>query len=202
MRSSPIKTPQKLNILNKRQTFLETIVEEELACSSSDQLVSENGKCSVNGEKADVEIELGEQVVVEVLKDGTMTLDDDLSSDELCQSCEVYLGEEPEQSGQEEARSPQEETGVGSWKSLWQDFAYNLLLSFLPTAWDVISDLRTAEQLKDDEETVGFAGLSFLFICFPGLYLILDLVTQKLSESCTGSKVTTVNIICSHSCKK
>ena len=185
-----------MNILNKRKTFLKTIVEEEPACSSSDQLVSENGECGVSGEKAVVEIELGKQVVAEVLKDGTKTLDDDLSSVERCQSCEVYLGEEPEQSGQEEERSTQEETESGSWRSLWQDFAYNLLLSFLPTAWDVISDLRTAEQLKDDEETVGFAGLSFLFNCFPGLYLILDLVTQKLSKSYTGSKVTTFNIIC------
>ena len=170
-------------------------MEEELACSSSDQLVSENGECSVSGEKADVEIELGEQVVVEVLQDGIMTLDDDLSSVELCQSCEVYLGEEPEV-GREEVRSTEEETGSGSWRSLWQDFAYNLILSFLPTAWDVISDLRTAEELKDNEETVGFAGLSFLFICFPGLYLVLDLVSQKLSKSCTGSKVIIVNITC------
>ena len=172
-------------MLNKRHTFLETIVEEELACSRLDEE-------SVSGE---TDAESGLDGHVEVLQDRTKTLDDDLSSIEGCQSSEVYLEEQPQQ-GQEEDRSTQEEPGAGSWRSLWQDFAYNLILSFLPTAWDVISDLRTAEELKANEETVGFAGLSFLFICFPGLYLVLDLVSQKLSKSCTGSKVIIVNITC------
>ena len=173
-------------MLNKRHTFLETIVEEELACSRFDE------DDSVSGE---TDADSGLDGHVEVLQDGTKTLDDDLSSIEGCQSSEVYLEEQPQQ-GQEEDRSTQEEPGAGSWRSLWQDFAYNLILSFLPTAWDVISDLRTAEQLKANEETVGFAGLSFLFICFPGLYLILDLVSQKLSKSFTGSKVIVFNITC------
>ena len=43
---------------------------------------------------------------------------------------------------------------------------------------------------------LGFAGLSFLFVCFPGLYPVLDLITQKLSKSCAGSKVIVVNVSC------
>ena len=93
--------------------------------------------------------------------------------------------------GQEDM-STREEPIVGTWRQRLEDFVYNLVLSFLPTAWDVISDLRTAEHLKDKDE-LGFAGLSFLFICLPGLYLILDLFTQKLSKRC-GGKVLIVNV--------
>ena len=171
--------------------MLETIVEEELACSRLDE---ENGESesSANTSKTDAESGLDEQI--EVLQGGTKSpgksLDDDLSSIERCQSCEVYLEEHPRQ-GLEEGTSTREDSG--SWSYLCQDFAYNFFLSFLPTAWDVISDLRTAEHLKDSGE-VGFAGLSFLFICFPGLYLALDLITQKISKSFNSSKAALFNI--------
>ena len=87
-------------MLNKRRTFLDTIVEEELACSRLDEEVSENGECSVSGE-TDAESGLDEHV--EVSQDGTKTLDSDLSSIERCQSCEVYLEEQPHEGREEES---------------------------------------------------------------------------------------------------
>ena len=180
---------QKSNMLNKWNTLLETIVEEELACSRLDEENGESGS-SANTSETDADGGLAEQI--EALQGGTKSLgkslDDDLSSIELCQSCEVYLEEHPRQ-GVEEGTSTRGDSG--SWSYLWQDFAYNFFLSFLPTAWDVISDLRTAEHLKDSGE-VGFAGLSFLFICFPGLYLALDLICERFD----GSKAALFNVSC------
>ena len=180
-------------LLSKRNT---SSAKEERACSRSDSEEGfENGENSCSG-KMDAESVI-EEHIVEVLQDGTETPDDNQSSIERCGSCEVYLEEGVRQHGQrEEDRSTREESGAGRWKNLWQDFSYNLILSFLPTAWDVVSDLRTAQYLEEIEE-VGFAGLSFLFVFFPFLYLCLDLLTQKISKSCAGTKVIIVNIACS-----
>ena len=70
-----------------------------------------------------------------------------------------------------------------SWSSLfnWDDFGYSLILGFIPTAWDVFSDLMLAEELKK-EESISAAGLSYLFICFPGLYIFNEALTEKLSS--------------------
>ena len=70
-----------------------------------------------------------------------------------------------------------------SWSSLfnWDDFGYSLILGFIPTAWDVFSDLMLAEELKE-EESISAAGLSYLFICFPGLYIFNEALTEKLSS--------------------
>ena len=70
-----------------------------------------------------------------------------------------------------------------SWSSLfnWDNFGYSLILGFIPTAWDVFSDLMLAEELKK-EESISAAGLSYLFICFPGLYIFNEALTEKLSS--------------------
>ena len=80
------------------------------------------------------------------------------------------------------------------YDSEFENFAYNLLLGFVPTVWDVVSDLRTAKTLEDTEER-SLAGLSFLFVCLPGYYLLMDLLQQKISNW-LGSKAIIVNIVC------
>ena len=77
----------------------------------------------------------------------------------------------------------------------WDDFGYSLILGFAPTAWDVYSDLKIADQLEDNGESYS-AGLSFLFICFPGLYLFNEVLTEKLSSSCSNMIVIIVNFSC------
>ena len=71
-----------------------------------------------------------------------------------------------------------------SWASLfnWGDFGYSLILGFAPTAWDVYSDLTIADELAQKERDTISAGLSYLFICFPGLYMFNEALTEKLSS--------------------
>ena len=118
-------------------------------------------------------------------------LDDSLSksSVENCESC----GEHSE----EQATQGLEEGIICGWRGAfnWDDFAYNLILGFLPTAWDVLSDLQVASHLKVNAE-VDSAGLSYLFICFPGLHLSLDLLTRRLSLSCSAKVVVLVYVVC------
>ena len=87
-----------------------------------------------------------------------------------------------------------------SWMSQfnWDDFGYSLILGFAPTAWDVYSDLKIADQLEDNGDSYS-AGLSFLFICFPGLYLFNEVLTEKLSSSCSNMIVIIVNFSCGFS---
>ena len=89
-----------------------------------------------------------------------------------------------------------------SWASLfnWDDFGYSLILGFAPTAWDVYSDLTIANQLcgvecedrilvhpQDTESGDPIsAGLSYLFICFPGIYMFSEAFNDKLS-SCSSA---------------
>ena len=96
-----------------------------------------------------------------------------------------------------------------SWTSLfnWDDFGYSLILGFAPTAWDVYSDLTIANQLcgveceeriwvqPQDTEKEGdpiSAGLSYLFICFPGLYMFSEALNDKLS-SCSSAIVIIIS---------
>ena len=69
------------------------------------------------------------------------------------------------------------------WRSLfnWDDLGYSLILGFVPTAWDVYSDLDIANQLTTSGDSIS-AGLSYLFICFPGLYMFNEVLTEKLSN--------------------
>ena len=55
----------------------------------------------------------------------------------------------------------------------WDDFGYSLILGFAPTAWDVFSDLTIADELTESGEVIS-AGLTYLFICFPGLLIFSE----------------------------
>ena len=74
-----------------------------------------------------------------------------------------------------------------SWGALfnWDDFGYSLILGFAPTTWDVFSDLRIAETLEDSGDIYS-AGLSYLFVCLPGLHMINETLGEKLSDYSTA----------------
>ena len=76
----------------------------------------------------------------------------------------------------------------------WDDFLYSLFVGFLPTAWDVLSDIMIASQLKEqvDKET---AGLSYLFVCAPGITLLFDLVSRNFTKNCSNAVVMLVYYI-------
>lgn len=82
-----------------------------------------------------------------------------------------------------------------SWRSQfnWDDFGYSLILGFAPTAWDVFSDLRIATQLAEEYGEIHSAGLSYLFVCLPGLYLLNETLGEVLSD-CSSALVVIVNL--------
>ena len=77
----------------------------------------------------------------------------------------------------------EESPETSSWTSVfnWDDFGYSLILGFAPTAWDVYSDLTIANYLTSRGDSIS-AGLSYLFICFPGLNVLSEILTEKLSR--------------------
>ena len=119
------------------------------------------------------------------MQHGTMSANDSCNPE----MCRPSNDPDLEQGGQEDL---QEEPPTSEFDL--ENFAYNLLLGFLPTVWDVVSDLRTAKTLEESEEC-SLAGLSFLFVCLPGYYLLMDLLQQKISNW-LGSKAIIVNIVC------
>ena len=70
-----------------------------------------------------------------------------------------------------------------SWDCLfnWDDFGYSLIFGFAPTAWDVYSDLTIADELTESGESIS-AGLTYLFVCFPALYVFSEALGEKLSS--------------------
>ena len=80
-----------------------------------------------------------------------------------------------------------------SWQDAftWDEFFYSVTLGFLPTAWDVFSDLTIASKLKI-EVGIETAGLSYLFVCLPGITLLLDLFSIRLTKSCSSAVVLVV----------
>ena len=82
-----------------------------------------------------------------------------------------------------EPQVEEESPETSSWTSVfnWDDFGYSLILGFAPTAWDVYSDLTIANYLTSRGDNIS-AGLSYLFICFPGLYVLSEILTEKLSR--------------------
>ena len=70
-----------------------------------------------------------------------------------------------------------------SWDCLfnWDDFGYSLIFGFAPTAWDVYSDLTIADELTESGESIS-AGLTYLFVCFPALYMFSEALGEKLSS--------------------
>ena len=83
-----------------------------------------------------------------------------------------------------------------SWKAAfnWNDFFYSLILGFLPTAWDVFSDLKIASQLKEEFD-VEAAGLSYLFVCLPGITTLFELFSSRLTRNCSSGVVLVVTFI-------
>ena len=158
---------------------LETVAEEELTCSELSEECHEDGDDGLKRNKGKENIDIAH---IEELQESLSVLDGSLSSLEYCESCGEHSEEQPSQAGSKEPFN-------------WDDFAYNLILGFLPTAWDVLSDLKVASHLKVNAE-VDSAGLSYLFICFPGLHLSLDLLTRRLSLSCGTKVVVFVYVVC------
>ena len=154
---------------------LETIAEEELTCPELSE------ECHGDGDDGLKRNRGNDNLDIEELQEGLSILDVSLSSVEYCDSCGEHSEEQASQ-GSREAFN-------------WDAFAYNLILGFLPTAWDVFSDLTIASHLKATGE-VDLAGLSYLFICFPGLHLVLDLLTQRLSMRCSTKVVVFVYVVC------
>ena len=167
---------------------LETIAEEELTYPDlSEESLAEDVPKSSNTK--DVSDELQD----------TLSIFEDPNTIE---HCELSEGNSEEQTNEcleevDEEEEEEAEAELNDWREAfnWDDFAYNLVLGFLPTAWDVFSDLRIAFHLRENAE-VDSAGLSYLFICFPGLHMSLDLFTRRLSLSCDTRVAIFVNVVC------
>ena len=88
-----------------------------------------------------------------------------------------------------------------SWDCLfnWDDFGYSLILGFAPTAWDVYSDLTIADELTESGESIS-AGLTYLFICFPGLLTFTESLGEKLSSRGTIGLIVNLSLFISLSC--
>ena len=192
------------NMLEKENIIrLDTIVEENVTDENFDEeivgtsgrIVAEKSGCITAKTSGSTVAEKSGCMVVantdllesprDLMQHGTMSADD-LCNPEMCRPSN---DPDLEQGGQEDL---QEEPPTSELDL--ENFAYNLLLGFLPTVWDVVSDLRTAKTLEDSEER-SLAGLSFLFVCLPGYYLLMDLLQQKISNW-LGSKAIIVNIVC------
>ena len=79
-----------------------------------------------------------------------------------------------------------------SWKSLfnWDDFGYCLISGFAPTAWDVISDINVAIYLEETGNVTS-AGLIYMFVCLPGLYMLNEVLNWCIGECPSGLVLVT-----------
>ena len=167
---------------------LETIAEEELTCQELSEEDGEDVPTSSNNKDL-------LDATIEDWQDTLTIFEDSCTIDEHCESS-VDNSEEQRNECLEEAFQEVVGADLSGWREVfnWDDFAYNLILGFLPTAWDVFSDLGIASYLKANAE-VDSAGLSYLFICFPGLHMSLDLLIRRLSFSCDTKVVIFVNVL-------
>ena len=124
------------------------------------------------------------------------------SSEDGCSSCSIVGGISKDTDPENPLSSPsrlvtrdtdQETEALGLLESCkaafnWDDFFYSLILGFLPTAWDVFSDLRIASLLKE-EVNVETAGLSYIFVCLPGTTLLFNLFfsSNTIAKNCSNS---------------
>ena len=69
----------------------------------------------------------------------------------------------------------------------WNIFFYNLILDLAPAAWDVITDIFFAKYLETMD--IHRAGLSYMFICVPIIYLAVERVAKI-------SKISKIKMIC------
>ena len=177
------------NIAFGEETKIEKYVEERDTGQRIDHLQDENkiGKSSNNGERRIVR-----------WKNGVGSIEDG------CSSCSIIERKskdtDPENPTATIGDMEEEETEpLSLFKSCeaafnWNDFFYSFILGFLPTVWDVFSDIRIASQLKVevDDET---AGLSYLFICLPGITILFDLFSSRLTRNCSSGVVIVVTFI-------
>ena len=63
------------------------------------------------------------------------------------------------------------------------DFLYSLISGFLPTAWDVYTDVSLGLKLEQQED-VYTAGLCWMFVCFPPVFLIIENLAKKKHSTC------------------
>ena len=82
-----------------------------------------------------------------------------------------------------------------NWKSAFNldDFVYCLLSGFVPTAWDVFSDIEVALVLAEDGYT-NSAGLVYVFICLPGVYALNEVLSGYIAGKCQGGIVLVANL--------
>ncbi len=66
----------------------------------------------------------------------------------------------------------------------WTDFLYTLTFGFLPTAWDVYTDISLGVKLEKEED-VHTAGLCWMFVCFPLVFLVIENVTTRIHSAWT-----------------
>ena len=79
-----------------------------------------------------------------------------------------------------------EDTKPSIWKEIlnikflfnWNDFWYELILGFAPTAWDIWTDFSFAASLLDTHRKACCleAGLCYLFITLPVIYLAFNTI--------------------------
>ena len=65
----------------------------------------------------------------------------------------------------------------------WNDFLYTLTFGFLPTAWDVYTDINLGIKLQNQGD-VHTAGLCWMFVCLPPGFLTIEILTKKNHSTC------------------
>ena len=113
-------------------------------------------------------------------------------NDKIC-VLSSFSSESPSDAGRcSDSNSLVIEAGTGkeedlSWKSVfnWDDFGYCLISGFAPTAWDVISDINVAFYLESTGDVTS-AGLIYMFVCLPGLYMLNEVLNWYIGECPSG----------------
>ena len=65
----------------------------------------------------------------------------------------------------------------------WNDFLYSFTLGLLPTAWDVYTDITLGRKLQREED-VHSAGLCYMFVCLPPVFLGIERLTKRKNSIC------------------
>ena len=65
----------------------------------------------------------------------------------------------------------------------WNDFLYSFTFGFLPTAWDVYTDISLGTKLQAQEDVYS-AGLCWMFVCLPPCFLIIENLTKEKRSTC------------------
>ena len=63
------------------------------------------------------------------------------------------------------------------------DFLYAFIFGFLPTAWDVYTDISLGSTLEAQED-IHSAGLCWMFVCLPPCFLCIEMAVSKKRTIC------------------